>query len=99
MPKKKSIRKTSERHEEKQNVYSIVLDIGGTKYETSGETISEAIAKLSPAKLGGKSIVTVTREDKNYSFPIVPFQLRRLLVNKMYQAIFQKRIEPFLKKI
>ena len=84
-------------HPKKQNPFSIVLTIGERKYEESGKNLIEAIEKLKPEKISGKTIISVKHGDKIHEFPFYRvFFLKRLMMNKTAREIFQKRALMFL---
>ena len=73
--------------------YSCVLDCAGNKYETKGETIVECLEKLKPTIIKSRSILNVSKgELKSTPISLSPFQVKKMMVNKINREILQKRL-------
>mgnify|MGYP001608982496 CR=1 FL=1 len=81
----------------KQDPFSIVLKIGEKKYEESGKNLVEAIEKLKPEKITGKTIISIKHGNKSHEFPFHRvFFLKKLIMNKTARELFAKRALMFL---
>ena len=77
--------------------YSVTLNIAGKDHTFKADNVADALINFQPLKLGGKAILTIKKDGKEFSRPIYPYNLKRLYVNKTFRAIFQKQMELMLK--
>ena len=84
-------------------MYKVELKIDGKVQSQEGETVLEALEKLIPTKdelyrvfLKSKSLLTVSRGDKETLLTLDPVLIKRLAVNKDYRAILDKRFTQAL---
>lgn len=93
MPRKKSETTKVEK------VYLAVLDCSNKKYESSGETIAEAIGGITenPNLIKGYSTITVSKGNKKHSIQLSPIRLRRFLINRNFRLILAKQLNSILK--
>jgi hypothetical protein len=68
--------------------YKLVLDSGGVEYESSGETIDEALANLNLGweQIKSRGIITVTQGKLKASRLFQLADLRRTVSNKLAQS-------------
>lgn len=95
MAKKKSVKKAKVKvvsKPEELKVYSATLNCGGLMSESTGDTIVECLENLHPTIIKSRSILTIRKGELTSSISLVPLRLKRLLVNKMYRQILEKRL-------
>lgn len=78
---------------------SLTVDMGyGEPLTGKGETFLEAFQSLElPEYFKGKTILTLKVGSKASEVLLYPVQMKRLVVNKYAQAVFQKRLMNALK--
>jgi len=99
MPRKKIIKKVSAVKKEKVPKFSLSLNLGELHYKAKGESVVEAMEKLNVDrfKIRGFGIFILKSGNKKAELKYTPFQIRRILVNKIAALIFEKRILMMLK--
>ena len=86
-------RKTSKVKKETASNISITLNIGGQIYVGEGETAIDALQAVpKPVKIMAKGVFTVSDGVKKKEVLMLPFRLRRLFYNKLYQVIQLKSL-------
>lgn len=81
---------------EKAEDFSIILTVGGKKYKKKGHTLVEAIEKLKPEKIAGKTIISVKYKGivKEFPFYRTAF-LKKIMINSLARKLFEKRCMYF----
>ncbi len=89
MATKKTIKKVK-----KPDNYKIVLDTTGLKYESEGNTASEALDNLNLEwnQLKGKGVLTISKGKFSYSHLFYLKQLKRIAANKLTRLLWGKRL-------
>ena len=95
MAKKKAI--SQETKSTQQNAYSVVLSFGDVGCGSSGDTIEFALSELKPTVIKSMGLLSVTKGDKKAEIDIRPFQVKKMLVNKFYRIILDKRLNMLMK--
>ena len=87
MPKAKQIKK-----ETKSENYIVSLTLNGKKYNLKGKTIGEAMSQIPPQVIKEKLVITISKGNKKVEKMFYPFQTKKLLISKVSQDIFEKRL-------
>ena len=77
--------------------YEVILTIAGKDHTIKTDNVAESLVEFNPLKLGGKGILTVKKDGKQFQKVFYPYTLKRLFANKTVQAIFQKQMERMFK--
>ena len=80
--------------------YKIVLDTTGLKYESEGNTASEALDNLNLEwnQLKGKGVITISKGKSSYSHLFYLKQLKRIAANKLTRLLWGKRLALLLRE-
>ena len=89
MPRKK-------KEEEVEPVIRATMDIGGESLSVGGSSIEECLSLIKPKHIKGKAIFRVEKGEKTFQRIFFPFQVKRLLVNKIYRQIVDKQMKVML---
>lgn len=73
--------------------YHITVNVTGTTYEASGDTIDEALAQILPPKMNTKAVFTISKGSLTKTFHVNAPRLRRLLGNANTRAIWAIQLE------
>ena len=82
---------------EKEFIYSVDLETSGEVFNFKGDSLFEIFNKLSPAIVKGKSILKVEKGGLKTEIVLYQFQLKRLMLSKVFKQIFEKRLNNRLK--
>lgn len=78
-------------------MYTIKLQFSESVTKTQGKTVLEALEKLQPKVIKGKGILTVSKGlNLKKDMILYPQMAKRLLVNKVYREILDKRFTQAL---
>lgn len=81
----------------KKKPYSVSLTIGDKELVANGNSILEALDTFKPELVKSKAILRVTFSKQHAELLLYPFQLKRLMVNKTFRIILDKRLNAALK--
>lgn len=85
-------KKIEKKIEKKKGVYSLSLTLNEKKYNVSGNSIGEAISQIPSQIIKEKVVIRVEKDGKKIEKYFYPFQARRLLISKLSQDLFEKRL-------
>jgi len=82
----------------KQPNYKVKWSIGKEVYNSSGNTLEEAIKKIKPKSYMGVGSIEVSRGEKvsRIPFKMVPIKTQRLFEKPLEQALFIKRLKTLI---
>ncbi len=86
--------KTKQKKEviKKEADYLVSLTLNGKKYNVSGNSIGEAVSQIPPQIIKEKVVIRVEKGGKKIEKMFYPFQARKLLISKLSQDLFEKRL-------
>jgi len=90
--KKKTLKTDS-----KTNQYIVILNLAGIEYEVKADTILKGLEMLKPELIKSCGILKVKKGKLETEILMRPLQIKRLLVNKTYREILDKRLNLALK--
>lgn len=77
----------------KQNSqYLVSLTLNGKKYGVSGNSIGEAVSQIPPQIIKEKVVIKIEKDGKKIEKIFYPFQCRKLLISKLSQDLFEKKL-------
>jgi hypothetical protein len=84
--------------DDNSGVYSVVLETSGRKYKSDGDTIAEAIERLSLEwhHIKAKGIIRVSHGNKTYEHLFYLRPLKKIFANKMTRLVWGKRLTTLL---
>jgi len=77
--------------------FTVTLVVDNISYGAKGDTIAEALEKIRPTMIRNKGIITATKDGMKSEIFLYPILMRRMLVNKMYRTILDRRLTSLLK--
>ena len=84
-------------HPIESKLYSVSLTILGKETEIKADTLFEAFDQIKPAIVRGKAIIAVKKGKLKAEIVLHPFQLKRLMTNRTFKMITEKRLNLLLK--
>lgn len=76
---------------------TVTIDVIGSPYQGTGNTIMEALADFKPTTLKGQARINVKVGEKQSNTKVGVFFLRRLATNVITREVFQKRMAMLLR--
>ena len=61
------------------------------------KTLIDALSLLIPEIVKNKAVLNISKGKLKANIPLSPFQVKRLMINKVYKEITAKRIEMMLR--
>lgn len=89
---KKITQKKQKKPKKIKGDYSVFLTLNGKKYNVSGNSIGEAMSQIPSQIIKEKVVIRVEKDGKKIEKYFYPFQARRLLISKLSQDLFEKRL-------
>lgn len=72
--------------------YIVSLTLNGKKYNVSGNSIGEAVSQIPSQIIKEKVVIRVEKDGKKIEKMFYPFQCKKLLISKLSQDLFEKRL-------
>ena len=76
--------------------YSVVLSVFGKEYPFKGNTLLEIFNQFKPDIVRGKAILRVQKGKLSAELPLFPIRLKRLMKNKTFKLLLEKRLNTML---
>lgn len=76
--------------------FTLTLDVNNETFTGKGKSVIDALHAIKPGTMKTRGTFTLEHMDKKSSLRMVPMVIRHLLVNKVAQEIFQKRLITLL---
>lgn len=80
----------------KIKLYSVSLTILGVETKIKADTLLEAFDMIKPEMVKGKAIMVVNKGKLKAEMVFYPFQLKRLMNNKYFKMLIEKRLNQRL---
>lgn len=76
--------------------YSLFVDTGANKLTLAGETLFECLGQIQKQYFKGKTVLRAARGDLKSEIYLYPPRMNRLVANKIYRLLVEKRMESML---
>jgi len=94
-----NMKKKTLKTDNKINQYIVILNLAGIEYKAKSDTILEGLEMLKPELIKSRGILKIKKGKLETEILMWPIQVKRLLINKTYREILQKRLNLALKII
>lgn len=76
--------------------YEVLLKLGDKEHKISAPTIRLALETIKPAIVKSKGILIVKKGKLKTEMRLTLFQVKRLMINKVYKILLDKRLNNLL---
>jgi len=81
----------------KQKLFTVCLQVAKDHYSATGKNVVEALDKIQPPHIKAKGLFVVSHDGKQSQFQMYPAEIKKLLINKTFKVVFEKRMLLMLK--
>ena len=81
----------------KQKLFTVCLTVAKDHYSATGKNVVLALDNIKPPHIKAKGLFVVSYEGKQSQFQMYPAEIKKLLINKTFKVVFEKRMITMLK--